>query len=313
MQDLIQSTEPGTARRVLLDVPLTPTTALPAIVVRGREDGLTLLVTAGVHGAEYASIEAAYRLAGTRAEELRGTLVVLPIVNPNAFYQRSIYVNPIDGRNLNRMFPGRQGGTYAERLAYWLHETYLTHADAYLDLHGGDLVEALEPFSIYARGHEPSRQLALAFGLPHLVASDSSGMSYEVSRTHGVPAIIAEAGGQGQWEARDVQLLVDGGRRVMAHLGMLGETSPERQAVAEYDTFAWLRASASGLWSPAVRAGQQVGRGETVGILRDLLGRELETYPAPASGVVLFCVSSLAMNEGDPLVGIGAQTAAACP
>lgn len=305
MHNQIQSTLPGTTARGLLDVPLTPETRIPYIVVRGREDGPLLLLTAGVHGAEYASIDAAYEVSNTDPGILRGTLVILPIVNPSAFWQRSIYVNPIDGRNLNRMFPGRAGGTYAERLAGWLHGEFLSRADALIDLHGGDLVEALEPFSIYVRGHEPSRQLALAFGLPHLIASDSRGMTYEVTRTSGVPAIIAEASGQGLRGVADVALLVQGVRHAMHHLEMLPGEAKSPSGVTEHDGFAWLSAPDSGLWHPAVAAGEVVSRGQKIGVLRDLSGRDLQTFHAPQGGTVLFIVTGLAMNEGDPLIGIG--------
>lgn len=305
MHDLIQATPPGTTGRGVLDAPLAAETRLPYTVVRGTEDGPTLLVTAGVHGAEYASIDAAYRLAETDPATLRGTLVVLPIVNPSAFWQRSIYVTPIDGRNLNRLFPGRTRGTYAEQLAAWLHEEFLSRADALIDLHGGDLVEALEPFSIYVRGHEPSRQLALAAGLPHLIASESRGMTYEVTRTGGIPAIIAEASGQGLRGAADVALLVRGVRNAMRYLGMLSDTAETSAGITEHDGLAWLSASASGLWSPGVGAGERVLQGQEIGILRSLTGEALQTLQAPESGTVLFVVTSLAMNKGDPLIGIG--------
>ncbi|GHF43729.1 hypothetical protein HNQ07_001943 [Deinococcus metalli] len=305
MHELIQSTPPGTATRGVLDAPLAPETRLPYIVVRGVEAGPTLLITAGVHGAEYASMDAAYAVADTAPDTLRGTLVVLPIVNPGAFWPRSIYVNPVDGRNLNRVFPGRAQGTYAERLAAWLHETFLSRADAVIDLHGGDLVEALEPFSIYARGHGPSRELALAFGLPHLIASDSRGMTVEVTRTHGRPAIIAEAGGQGQRREADVTALVQGVHNAMHALGMRPGEPQRPAAITEHSGLAWLSAPASGLWTPHVAAGAVVSKGDEIGTLRDLTGQSARSFHAPDGGVVLFVVTSLAMNEGDPLVGIG--------
>jgi len=305
LPELVQSTLLGTTRRGTLTVPLNPDTTIPFIVVRGPLEGPILLVTAGVHGAEYASIEAAYRLGKTEASTLRGAIVLLPLVNPTAFFQRSIYVNPIDGKNLNRMFPGRAGGTYAERLAFWLHEQQFRHADALVDLHGGDLVEALEPFTIYPRNHEPSRQLGRAFGLPHLVPGSSPGVSSSVAQTHSIPAIIAETGGQGIWTDQDVQWLVDGCHRVMAYLGM-SKTAPETGAVTEYAEFAWLRAPSAGLWRPIVTVGQSVEQGEHIGTLSDLADNDPMTLTAPKAGIVLFLVSSLAMNEGDPLVGIGA-------
>src|ERR1700712_1306050 len=101
---------------------LTPVEGLeiPYGIVEGAAPGPCLLVTAGVHASEYVSIEAAVRLMRTDPATLRGTLVVLPILNVSGFKARSIYVMPEDGQNLNRMFPGDPEGSTGQRLAPWL-------------------------------------------------------------------------------------------------------------------------------------------------------------------------------------------------
>ena len=129
-------------------------------------------------------------------------------------------------------------------------------------------------------------------------------MSIAAARDHGVPAIIAEAGGQGLWPEEAIGLLVDGVRRVMGHLGML-TAAPAALAVQEYAALAWLSAPSGGLWYPAVQVGDTVAAGQQVGVIRDVFGALLETLLAPAPGTVLFAVTSLAMNAGDPLYGIG--------
>jgi len=91
----------------------------------------------------------------------------------------------------------------------------------------------------------------------------------------------------------------------MAYLGM-SKTAPVSGAVTEYAEFAWLRAPSAGLWRPIVTVGQSVEQGEHIGTLSDLADNDPTTLTAPKAGIVLFLVSSLAMNEGDPLVGIGA-------
>lgn len=305
LTELIARWPPGEVQRGQIELELTPATALPYLILRGQEPGPTLLVTAGVHGAEYASIAAAYRLADLDLRGITGTLAILPIVNPTAFFRRSIYVNPVDGKNLNRVFPGDPHGSYAEMLANTLTEDYFCHADALIDLHGGDLVEGLLPFSIYPSGHTPSRELALAFGLPHVVASESRGMTVEVTRLTGCPAIIAEAGGQGLWPAAAVDQLVAGVKRAMSHLGIWSGETDSAFLPEEHDTLAWLRATRSGLWYPLAEAGTKVDKDQTVGEIRDLTGKLQEKCTAPHGGVVLFHVSSLAINEGDPLLGIG--------
>ena len=150
---------------------------LPFGLLEGPEPGPVLLVTAGVHGAEYCSIEAALRLLRIDPAILRGTLLVLPILNGGGFRARSIYVMPEDGRNLNRMFPGRPDGTASEKLAHWLVTAVYPRADAYLDLHGGDLSEALVPFSLFPSGSAASETLAGVFGLPVAVAAGGEGGS----------------------------------------------------------------------------------------------------------------------------------------
>ena len=62
----------------------------------------------------------------------------------------------------------------------------------------------------------------------------------------------------------------------------------------------------TGCWHPAVSVGQEVAKGQVVGEVQDAFGVTLRVVEAPLAGVVLFLVSSLAMNAGDPLLAIGA-------
>ena len=296
---------PGAVERTLLDLDLGHPVRLPRHVLRGRRDGPTLLVTAGIHGAEYASIEAADRVARLDPDALAGTLVVLPIVDPAGFAARRAYTNPIDGRNLNRMFPGDPEGTFTERLAAWLLETHVRGADAWIDLHGGDLVEALTPFTIHSADDAAAASLAEAFGLRYRIASSGEGVTYAAGSAVGVPSIIAEASGQGLRPEPEIARLVDGVRRSMASLGMLDESFAPAE-VERLTRFEWRRAEREGMWFPAVDAGDEVAEGETLGEIRDLLGGDPQRIASPVAGPVLFLASALAVGEGDPLIGIGA-------
>lgn len=301
----LKSVAEGEIRRDLLTPSLGHPVEIPMIIIRGLRSGPTLLVTAGVHGAEYASIEAANQVARTDPQDLAGTLVVLPVVNPPSFFARSIYTNPIDQKNLNRVFPGQVDGTFADRLAHWLTEAFICQADVFIDLHGGDLIESLVPFTIYQAAHSPSHDLAKVFGLPYLIASHGSGHSYSAGSGCGVPSILAEAGGQGQWPEQEVERLRTGVHWVMQHLKMLpGE--PTSCKMKEFNEFAWLRSEHAGYWYPQVTAGDQVDTDQQLGIVTNLLGDIKQHVVSPVRGVVLFGVSSLAINEGDPLVGVGA-------
>lgn len=296
---------PGSAARGFVAPSVGAEVELPWFAVRGATDGPTLLVTAGVHGAEYASIEAAYRAADTAPDEITGTLVVLPIVCPPSYAARTVYVNPIDGRNLNREFPGREDGSFSGRLAAWLMREAVGRADAWIDLHGGDLIESLVPFSIHAASDAASRALADAFGLELRIASDAPGMTCTEGARAGVPSVLAEAGGQGRWPESAVAPLVEGIRRVEQHLGMRPGT-PEPRDVRELTTFAWLRSEHAGRWHPRATAGDEVREGQLLGVVSDLLGNEVQRAVAPIAGTVVFAVESLAIGADDPLMGIGA-------
>jgi hypothetical protein len=285
---------------------------LPMWLVNGAADGPTLVVTAGVHPAEYASIAAALEL-GRSADPalLRGRIIVVPVVNLPAFTARSIYVCPLDGKNLNRVFPGSAAGTASEQIAAWVFANVISQADYYVDMHGGDLIEALVPFTIFFRSgaaqvDQASLRLAAAFGIPLLVSSETPGSTVSAAGRAGIPAILTEAGGQGIWTRDDVAWHVNGLRRVMREFGMLAGGAPDPVDCRVLSKFLWLRSDHDGFWYPGVTVGAEVARGQDLGHVTDWEGREIQAAPSPADGQVLFIVSSLAINKGDPLLAVGA-------
>jgi uncharacterized protein len=308
--------EPGQAVRGMVRVPgVEPAWEFPAFVVRGAAPGPTLAVTAGIHAAEYPPIEAATRVARELdPARLRGTVIVVPLVNLPGFFVRSIYVNPVDGRNLNRAFPGSPDGAASARVARFLLEQVIEGCDAYLDLHCGDMIEALVPFAGYhVTGREDvdgcSRAMSEVFGIEHVIASRSAdvpGTAYANAALRGVPAVLAEIGQQGVYEQESVERLASGVRAVMAHLGMLPRVQPPAPGPRrELARFSWLFAEENGTYHPSIAAGDDVVEGQVVGEVRDLFGERLRELRAPATGTVLFLVTSLAINAGDPLFGIG--------
>ncbi len=285
----------------------------PAFVARGARDGPHLALIAGVHGCEYSSIAAVTRfMTELDTTELAGSITAVPVVSMQSFRRRSPFVVPEDGKNLNRCFPGTYDGTYTDALARAIFETLIEPADVLVDLHGGDLVEALEPFAIYTASpvEERAREMAIAFGLPYVVREVPDGalggMTCGAAASAGIPAIIAEAGGCGQLEESAVRLLVDGVRNVLRSLEMLpGPGLPPRadmRAVGGYD---WVYGSAAGWWEPAVSAGDEVGEGGLLGRLRTLHGGLIAEVRARRAGVVLFLTTSAAVAENGLLLGLG--------
>ncbi len=111
--------QPGTRKSIELPIPsfYTHTSAsMPVHVIHGRKPGPCLLVCAAIHGDEINGVEIIRRvLAHKTINNLKGTLITIPIVNVFGFVSQSRYLP--DRRDLNRSFPGSKKGSMASRLA----------------------------------------------------------------------------------------------------------------------------------------------------------------------------------------------------
>lgn len=308
---------------------------VPLIEITGSPDGPQLTVLAGVHGCEYASIAGVRRWArALESRELRGRVRAVPVLNMSAFRARRPFVMPEDGKNLNRCFPGNPSGTLAERLAHATFTQLIAGADAVVDVHCGDMVEALEPFTLYEAGpaEDRARALATAYGLGYVLRQEPGrgravgGTTSAAAAQIGVPAITAEAGGCGLVEQAAVDLHVRGLDRVLTELGMTdsrpataGGAGGDRADSADVagggggapsylSSFLWLRCADEGWWEPAVKVGDRVSAGQVLGSVSSIDGaRTQEVISAPDDGVLLFLTSSPAVAADGLLLGLGAR------
>jgi predicted deacylase len=287
---------------------------VPYATVTGRAgDGPRLSVVAGVHGAEYTGMAALLKLIGRiDADQLRGSLTVVPVLNQAAFWSRTAFVVPADGKNLNRCFPGDPGGSYTDVLAHGLFEAFIRPADVLLDLHAGDLPEALEPFCLYEESpvEDRARELALVYGTGHVVrqsraARTVGGSTSAAAADIGVPAITAEIGANGICDEASVAGHLQGVHNVLAHLGMLpADVAVPVTPPVEHDGWAWLRSPVQGFWQASVAVGAQVRTGDVLGVVLDPWGDELHRVSAPADGVPLFLTTSPAVLGDGLLLGL---------
>jgi hypothetical protein len=295
-------------------------TSVPVIELTGRQDGPRLTVLAGVHGCEYAPMAAVRRWTRELADrDIRGSVVAVPVLNGPAFRGRSPFVTPDDGKNLNRCFPGDPAGTVSEQLAHATFTQLITGSDAVVDVHAGDMVEALEPFALYdaGPGEAAALGLATAYGLGYVIRQEPGpdravgGTTSSAAASIGIPAIIAEAGGCGLVEQTAVEAHVRGLNRVLAMLGIAADPAagggPGRPP-AQLRRFLWLRCEDEGWWEPAVRPGTAVTEGQLLGTVSSLDGaRVLQTITAPVAGVPMFVTSSPAVAADGLLLGLGAS------
>lgn len=205
---------------------LLPGTGIQVWRFKGAAPGPKVLITAGIHGSEYPRILTARRLLALFEEGVAaGEVTVVPLVNPAAFDARAKAVNPEDGENINRMFPGDPEGTASERRA-WAITKLQDEADFYIDLHGGDLFEDLWPY-VYVPGNcapevtVRAREVAEHLSVPVRVLSQASTGAYNSAAIRGTPSILIERGSLGLWDEADVEAYMTDMKSSLAFLGVI--------------------------------------------------------------------------------------------
>jgi len=312
---------PGTLAAGTLDVPAhggDAGTTIPISIIHGAQPGPVLALIAGTHGMEYAPIVALQRLrTAIDPKTLRGTIVMVHVANMPSFLGRTIYYSPIDGKNLNRVYPGKPDGTISERIAYVITREVIDRADYLADLHCGDGNEALRPYSYWMTSgtpevNEKSKAMALAFGLDHIVidterASDPAKSVYtsNTAITRGKPSITTETGLMGRVDEDAVDLAEKGVFNLLRHFKMLPGEPHGAEHPIWIDKNEVLRSPAAGTFHARVKPGQTVAQGTLLGVLTDFFGNTLEEIRAPFAGEVLYIVATPPVSQGEPLGMIG--------
>src|SRR5262249_48441443 len=278
-----------------------------------------LALIAGNHGYEYTPIIALQRLLhGLNPKQMSGTVIMVHVANMPSFLKRTIYYSPVDGKNLNRVYPGNQDGTISERVAYQITKEVIERADYVMDLHCGDGNEALGYYSYWdvraggADVVEKSKLMALAFGFDHIVMdnerpSDPANSVYcsTTATTRGKPAITIESGGLGATDDESVSRVEHGVMSVMRLLKMIEGKPQMVEPPLFIDRSVVLRSEATGIFYPTVERNRTVAKGTLMGYVTDFFGNRIFEARAPFSGTVLYIINPPPMSKGEPLVMIG--------
>ncbi len=313
--------QPGAKASGTIQVPAAKdeATTIPISVVHGSRSGPTLALVAGNHGYEYTPIIALQRLL-PRLDPARisGTVILVHVANMPSFLKRTIYYSPVDGKNLNRVYPGKADGTVSERIAFQITREVIERADYVIDIHCGDGNESLRPYSYWdvkAGGTEvveKSKQLALAFGLERIVMdserpTDPANSLYcsTTATTRGKPAITVESGGLGATDNESIALIERGVMNVMRHLKMIEGQARMVEHPMFIDRSVVLRSEATGIFYPLVEKGHTVAKGALMGYVTDFFGQRVYELRAPFAGETLYILGTPPVSKGEPLAMIG--------
>ncbi len=313
--------QPGTRRDFDIPVPAMsdPATRIPVTIFEGARPGPTLLITCGIHGFEFVPIMGAQRvLDQIDPAQLSGKFILVRIAHLPAFERRTLFFNPHDGRNLNRVFPGSPLGTQSQRIAHAISDL-IGQADYHIDFHGGDGTETLADFAgsyggkLAEKQFETSNQIARAFGLPRIVeykvdTEEQLNTGRSCNRqavAMGKPTVLVEMGGRGTATETQITLGARGITNVLKSLKMLpGAPMLNRMMPLRFTGTTSLTYTQTGIWYPALTAGDPVTKGALIGVVKSLEGKELERLTSPTTGIILYMNSAPPANTGESALTI---------
>jgi len=279
---------------------------MPVHVVHGRRDGPVLFISAAVHGDEINGVEVIRRLLLLNSlKRLKGTLLVVPVVNVYGFDGHSRYLP--DRRDLNRCFPGREEGSLAARLASIFMREIVLRSDLGIDLHTAAVNRDNFP-QIRADLKDPQLNiLARAFGAPVLLHSaPPEGSLRHAAAQIPVPVMVYEAGEALRFDEVSIRVALRGIINVMRDMSMLPHA--RRKGIKPsvlLRSSSWVRASISGVLRAQAKLGDMVSRGDILGFISDPAGKTGETLESGSDGIIIGRSNIPLVYEGEALFHIG--------
>jgi predicted deacylase len=289
---------------------------LPIGVVANGQ-GPTALVMAGNHGDEFPGQVAVLRLLRElRPEHVQGRVILVPALNLPAA-KAATRLSPLDGKNLNRCFPGKADGSVTEMIAHYLTTMLFPAADVVVDIHTGGRSMDFYPCAHMHLVPDPEQRRAMAAGTLAwnsdfaFLYTDIAGaglLPVEAER-QGKIVITTEMGGGEPVPARVHRLTQDGLRNVLVHFGILRGEKRTRAALGLPPT-RWVQALSwedyrfapeSGIYEALVDLGAEVAAGQPVGQIHFLErpDREPVAVVAPSAGLLLAARGPSLVAQGD--------------
>ncbi|MFQ6058707.1 MAG: succinylglutamate desuccinylase/aspartoacylase family protein [Anaerolineae bacterium] len=275
---------------------------LPCTVLSNGQEGPRLCLVAGQHGDEWNGVYLIHRLSHfLDAEEVRGTLILLPIANPLAFNEHQ-RVSSVDGVDLNRSYNVYAPRKPTEHLGLALWESVFAHTDYLIDLHGGGPGEYLPHVVMPRHG---SLELATKLNIPyiHRTGSVVGSLVYKC-RQDGIKALILEVGQGRSLNAPYLPQVRDGLLNFMRAIEMLSGPVQQGEEPYVFTQKELVPSPVAGFFETAVELGQRVEAGDLLGHVTSIFASHSTPVSAPRAGVILYLRREQVVSERESLVHI---------
>jgi N-alpha-acetyl-L-2,4-diaminobutyrate deacetylase len=277
---------------------------IPIIVIKNGS-GPTVLLVGGNHGGEYEGPVSLMKLSRELQEkDVQGRIIILPALNFPAVAAGE-RVSPVDGRDMNRSFPGQPNGTITQVIAHYVHEAILPLCDVVLDLHAGGYSLDLGPFiGMHYLADEKQRaatEAAMrAFQAPYaLILEEFTGeglLDYAVE-SMGKVFLFTELGGAGRLRPDTLAIAEVGTRNLLKHYHIIAGdiVTCEARGMAAMklmevpDPENYLMVTEGGIYESFHTLGTYLETGQPVGQLHFIQHplREPQVVRAPCPGTLL--------------------------
>lgn len=301
---------PGETKTLNLEIARLHTATklkIPVIVSRAKQDGPTVLLSAGLHGDEINGVDIVRQIVHSKINiPKKGTIICIPVINIFGFINKSREFP--DGRDMNRVFPGSKNGSLAGRFAYHLIHHILPHVDYVIDFHAGGQSRFNAPQLRISADNQELQDLATIFHPPFLLYSNQIAGSFRnACAKRGIKILLFE-GGKSMDINNDISKMgVEGTKRFLKAFDMLRDnftTEEPQEKMTIISSSSWIRAKKSGLLHDQVKIGSYVERGDVLAEISDPYGNENTLIKAPNQGYIINVNDAPIVYQGDAVFHI---------
>ena len=256
-------------------------------------------------------------------QKLKGVVILVQVAGLESFLGRSAYISPVDGKNLNRSFPGIINGTNTEKVANFISEQIISKTDYFLDMHSGDAPEDLMSYAAYYSNSDmpdisaKGKKMALALGFDHIVVFNTDGKNYMKKNEpslyctaeafkRGIPSVDIECGRLGIMEPTAINKIEESVLNLLDHLGFLQfpQRNVEKHSPVIISSRIYIASKFDGIFYSDKKAGDRVSKGMKLGHITNYFGEVLQTIYAKEDGLLLLVIGTPPINKGEDVIVI---------